>query len=204
MRRHYLIWIAILATIGCSEDSQPPSASNAPPQDKRVKGTGLVDHISYSILDGLPHINVWPVKSTPLGALANLNLFSDFRPGMTFQDVAQRHGEPSETRILKNQAELRCYYGTNAILAVGREPLRSSSPAADSWTAWAFPSNVPLAVNAVANQRILNQLEIPSAPFCLVLRESTALEGSLWITVNSNAVTQVRWINHESTRVVRK
>ena len=169
-----------------------------------MNGTGVVDHISYGIVDGLPHINVWPVKSTPLSALANLELFSDFRPGLTFEDVASRHGQPSERRTLENQTELRCYRGSNATLAVGREPLRSSSPGSDWWTAWVFPSGVPVPVNAVANQSILSQLELPSTPFCLVLRESTPLEGSLWITVNSNAITEVRWINHESTRVARK
>src|SRR5882672_11150878 len=156
MSRHHLIYIAVLGVIGCSDKSQPRPDANAPHE---VNGTGLVDHISYSTVDGLPHINVWPLKSTPLGALANLYIFSDFRPGMTFQDVANRHGEPSETRTLNNRTELRCYRGTNAILAVGREPLRSSSPAADWWTAWAFPSSAPLPASAVANQSILNQLE---------------------------------------------
>src|SRR5262249_18689503 len=91
----------------------------------------------------------------------------------------------------------------NTIIAVGREPLRSSPAGSYWWTVWAFPSGAPLTVNAVANQSILSQLEMPSAPFCLVLRESTALEGSLWITVSSNAITQVRCINNDTPKVER-
>ena len=197
MHRHFLVCFTLLTTTGCS-DSSPPQ------QERIVTGTGVVDHISYSTLDGLQHINVWTMKATPLSVLAKLDLYSDFRPGQTFQDVANRHGQPSETRTLENQTELRCYRGTNATVAVGREPLRSSSPASERWTAWIFPSSVPLPLDAVANQSILNQLEMPPTPFCLVLRESTPPEGSLWITVKSNAITQVRWINHESMRVAPK
>jgi hypothetical protein len=197
MRSYSLICIAILTITGCSDNSKPQ-------QDKRVNGTGVVDYISYSAVDGLPHINVWAIKSNSLSALANLDLFSDFRPGLTFQDVANRHGQPSETRTLRNLTELRCYRGTNATLAVGMEPLRSSSPGNCLWTVWAFPGSVPLPVNAIAKQDILNQIEVPPAKFCLVLRESTPLQGSLWITVNSNAITEARWINGESKGVAGK
>lgn len=201
MQRHHLICIVLLTMTSCSDESPSEPPPSALGQDKRVDGTGAVDHISYSYLDGLPHINVWPMKSTPLSALADLELFSDFRPGLTFEDVAQRHGAPSETRKLKNLTELRCYRGLNATLAVGREPLGSYHPAVkEKWTAWAFPGSVPLRLNAIAKQGILDQLKSPATSFCLVLRESTALEGSLWITVTSNAVTEVRWINNESAR----
>ena len=194
MRHHQLIYAAILAITGCSE-------SNAPLQETRVNGTGQVHEVSYSRLGGLPNIQVWPVKSTPLSALADLEIFSDFRPGLTFKDVADRHGNPFETRTLENRTELRCYRGTNAILAIGREPLGSYHPTVnENWTAWAFPGSTPLMLNAVAKQSILAQLKLPSPPFCVVLRETTALGGSLWITVGSNGVTEARWINNESAR----
>ncbi len=205
MRRNPLICIAILAVTGCSDPSRPESISNATAQDKWVNGTGVVDRISYGNLDGLPHINVWPVKSDPLNALADLDLFSDFRPGMTFQDVANRHGQPFETRNLENRTELRCYRGPKATLAVGREPLGSYHPTIkEKWTVWVFPNDAPLKLNAIAKQAIMDQVELPSMPFCLVLRESTSLEGSLWITVGSNGVTKARWINAESARAPNK
>jgi hypothetical protein len=193
MWRNLLTCAALILTIGCS-DSQPQ-------QDKWVKGKGVVDHVSYSTIDSIPHINVWPVKSTSLSEVANVDVFSDFRPGLTFQDMTNRHGPPSETRTLKNQTELRCYRGTNVTLAVGREPLRSSAASGDWWTAWVFPGTVPLPLNAVAKQSVLDQVELPATLFCLVLRESTPLEGSLWITVKSNTIAEVRWINKESTKL---
>src|ERR1044071_2938617 len=147
VRRYELVYFAILAITGCSDSSQPKSAGNPPPQDRRVNGTGLVDHISYDTVDRLPHINVWPVKATPLGVLADLDIFGDLRPGMTFQEAASRHGKPFETRMLENLTELRCYRATNDIIAVGREPLRSSSSAGDSWTVWAFPGGAVLPLN---------------------------------------------------------
>jgi hypothetical protein len=205
MQRYHLICILLLAMSGCSDESQPGSPSNVLGHDERVNGTGAVDHISYGDLDGLRHINVWPVKSTPLSALADLDLFEDFRPGMTFEDVVQRRGKPSETWELENLTELRCYRGTNATLAVGREPLGSYHPTVkEKWTAWAFPGSAPLRLDAIGKQDILDQLKLPAPPFCLVLRESTTLEGSLWITVGSNGVTKVRWINNESARTPRK
>jgi hypothetical protein len=205
MQRYHLICILVLAMTSCSDKSDKGSASNALGQDKRVNGTGAVEHISYGYLDGRPHINVWSIKSTPLSALADLNLFADFRPGMTFEDVIQRHGKPSETRKLENLTELRCYRGTNATLAVGREPLGSYHPTVkEKWTAWAFPGTGPLKLEAIAKQDVLDQLKLPAPPFCLVLRESTTFEGSLWITVASNGVTEVRWINNESARTARK
>lgn len=205
MRHCHLACFAVFAMIGCSKHSQPAPSPNELGQDKRVDGTGVVEYISYSYMDGLPHINVWPVKATPLSALADLDLFSDFRPGLTFQDVANRHGKPSETRTLKNQTELRLYPGPKATLAIGREPLGSYHPRIkEKWTAWAFPDGAPLMLNAIAKQSILDQLELPFAPFRLVLRESKPPEGSVWMTVGSNGVTEVRWINDESTKATSK
>lgn len=172
-----------------------------PPSPDMVNGTGVVDHLSYSILDGLPHVDVWPVKATPMAAVADLKLFGDFRPGLTFEEAAKRHGEPATIRKLSNLTELRCYPRGAVTLAVGREPLGSFHPTVrEKWTVWAFPHDAAIKLSTLVNQQVLEQVQVPTSPYRLVLRESTQLEGSLWLKVISGEVTEARWINSESVK----
>lgn len=194
MRLHSSIIAAALALGGCSERQAPSS------QVSIVKGAGIVDRISQSTIDGLPHVNVWPVKGTPLGALAHTELFDDFAPGLTFDEARKRYGAPVATRTLLNRTDLRCYRRDAATLAVARELYFSSSPAAECWTVWAFPNDGGFRIDSIVSSNILQQVRSPSPPFYLVLRDSTPLEQSLWLRVDSPGITEIRWINSESRK----
>jgi hypothetical protein len=165
-----------------------------------MKGTGIVDHISQSMIDGLPNINIWPVKGTPLSVTAHLALFEDFAPGLTFDEARKRYGEPATTRTLVNGTELRCYRKDTATLAVAHELYHSTSPAAESWTVWAFPNEGGFRLDSLVASNVLEQVRSPSSPYYLVLRDSTPSEQSLWLRVDSHAVSEVRWVASESSR----
>lgn len=191
---HRIITVAVIALTGCSDG--PPSSA----LDTTVQGIGVIDHISQHTIDGLPNINVRSVKGTPLGAIAHLALFEDFAPGLTFDEARKRFGEPTTTRTLVNGTELRCYRRDITTLAVAREPLRSSSPAAERRTVWAFPNEGGLRLDSLVASNVVEQVHSPSLPFYLVLRDSTPMEQSLWLRVDSPGVTEVRWLNSESYR----
>src|SRR5688572_3678192 len=191
MRLQNIVISAVVALTSCS-DSQSPSSSYT------VKGVGIVDHISQSTDDGLPYINVWPVKGTPLSAITHLGLFEDFAPGLTFEEARKRYGEPATTRTLVNETELRCYRRDTATLAVGRERYFSDPSKTVFWTSWAFPVEGGFSLNSLVTSNVLDQIHSPSPPFYLVIRDSTPSEESLWLRVDLLGVTEVRWISSES------
>ena len=183
-----LIAVAIAALSGCSEG--PPTIG---PDD--VKGVGVIDRISSARIDGLPHVNVWAVNGTPLARLAQLEMFSDFRAGLTFSEAEEHYGKPDSTRPLENRTELRCYRRPQATLAVALELYFSSSPPAELWTVWAFPNTDGFPLASLVQSNVLSQIRAPATPYYLVLRDATPEEQSLWLKVEAPGVTEVRWVS---------
>ena len=178
MRFRNLILGVMLLASSCSDRLA------SPPNDT-VKGTGVVREISITTIDGLPDINIWPVKGTPLSASARLALFEDFAPGLTFDGARKRYGEPTTTRTLANKTELHCYRRDGATLAVARELYFSSSPPGECWTVFAFPNEGGFKLGSLVASNVLDQVRSPSPPYYLVLRDSTPLEASFWLRVDS-------------------
>ncbi len=197
MRFRNIIVGGMLVSSSCSDGLA--AASN-----DTVKGTGIIQEISTTTIDGLPHINIWPVKGTLLSATARLALFEDFAPGLTFDDARKRYGEPTTTRTLANKTELHCYRRKAATLGVARELYFSSSPPAERWAMFAFPNDGGFKLGLLVASNVLDQVHLPSPPYYLVLRDSTPVEASLWLRVDSVGVTEVRWINWKASRKEKK
>lgn len=197
MRLRCSIVIALVLLSACSDRRLPVPVETV----ETVKGTGIVDQVSISMTDGLPHIDVCSIPGTPLRAVAHIEVFEDFAPGLTFTQASQRFGDSVASRTLTNRTELRYYSrGDRATLAVGRELYFSSSPPVVWWTVWAFPKEGTFSFESLVNSNVLSQIPPPQPPFYLVLRDATASDESLWLRAESNGITEVRWINSESWR----
>jgi hypothetical protein len=191
MRSLALLLAIVVFFTGCSD------AENHSSRDVEVAGTGDIKKISYSHLDGFPYINAWPVNGTLLEALAHLNIFDGFEPCMTFDDTRKRYGLPDSQRTLPNRTEIELYRRDLAEVGVAREPINSGgAQGAAFWRVYAFPRGKGIDLTAIVKKETLDQLQLPQSPYELVLLDGTTSEESLWITVASNRIQQLRWVKN--------
>src|SRR5688572_11004059 len=170
--RHPAAISAILILVGACSNRETSI-------ERKVTGTGMVETVSYSRLDGLPSINVWSVTGTQVHDLADLSLFEDFAPCMTFDDVARRYGTADASQTLPNQTEIRTYRKGTANVGVAHEFWFSGSPPTEAWSVWAFPVEGGFELRSLVRSNVFSQLQAPPSPYNLVLRDATKAEESV-------------------------